>query len=140
MNAPAGTFLGKRVWHRLEKSAVRSHERDLLRRLRALTAERPVVLDATGSWAPGALSLQLSGRRLLLGGVDPSAAWAVLAMAYSPPALQVVKGGRYGKLWWVAVATRHEEQVVLATHFQLLRDPGRPQESELDLPVLSGAF
>ena len=139
MTVLAPSLLGRRTWRRLERRAVRGHDRYLLRRLRELSASKPSVLDATGSWMPGALSLQLSGHRLLMGGVAPSAVWSVLARAHSPTPVRLLRGGRYGKLWWIAVGG-DEEQVVLARHLQLLDDPGRPERGLLDLPVLSGAY
>lgn len=138
MTARAASILGKRAWRRLERAAVRGHERDLLRTVRDLSAARPAVLGATGSWMPGALSLQVSGRRVLLGGVAPSAAWSVLAMAWSPVPLRLFNAGRYGKLWWIALGGQGE-QLVLATHLRVVNDPGRPARSKLGLPVLSGA-
>lgn len=138
MTARPASFLGKRAWQRLERAALRGHDRDLLRTVRDLSVARPEVLDATGSWMPGALSLQLSGRRVLLGGVVPSPAWSALAMAWSPVPLRLVKAGRYGKLWWIALSGQGE-QLVLATHLRVVNDPGRPERSKLGLPVLSGA-
>lgn len=139
MTVLAPSLLGRRTWRRLERNATRGHERYLLDTLRELSAARPPVLGATGSWMPGALSLQLAGRRLLLGGVAPSAVWSALAMAHSPTPMSLIRGSRYGKLWWVTVAG-DEEQLVLATHLQLLNDPGRPPRAKVDLPVLSGAY
>ncbi len=138
MTARAASNLGERTWRRIERAAVRGYERDLLRTVRDLSAARPAVLDATGSWMPGALSLQLSGRRVLLGGVAPSAAWSVLAMAWSSVPLRLVNAGRYGKLWWIALGGQ-EQQVILATHLRVVNDPGRPGRSKRGLPVLSGA-
>lgn len=139
MTALAPSLLGRRTWRRLERRATRGHERYLLQTLRELSSSRPVVLGATGSWMPGALSLQLAGRRLVLGGVSPSALRSALAMAHCPAPTFLLRGGRYGKLWWVTVGG-DEEQVVLATHLQLLNDPGRPPRGKFDLPVLSGAY
>lgn len=137
MTAKNPTPLGRRAWRRLERRAVRGHERDLQRHVRELADSRPAVLHADAWSTSGVVSLQLSGHRLLLGGVSPSRAWDLLAMTISTP-LELTKAGRYGPFWWIAVGGE-EEQVVVGTHLRLHHDPGRPHKTQLGLPVLSGA-
>jgi hypothetical protein len=136
------SFLSRRVWRRLERSALRGHDRDLLGHLRELAARRPAVFDTDGSWMSGVMALQLSGHRLVLGGVHPSTAWDVFALALSPAPLELTQAGRYGPFWWIGLTGTgegREEKVVLATHLHLRHDPGRSQQAEVHLPVLSGA-
>jgi hypothetical protein len=136
------TFLSRRTWRRLERGALRGHDRDLQRHLRELAERRPAVLSADGSWMSGVMSLQLSGHRLMLGGVHPSMAWDVRALSLSPDPIKLTRAGRYGPFWWIALASEEaaeRERVVLATHLQLRHDPGPSQETEVHLPVLSGA-
>jgi hypothetical protein len=130
--------MGRWTWRRLERDAVRGHTRDLQHHLRELADRRPAVLDTDASWVTGIMSLQLSGHRLVLGGVAASTAWDVLAMTLSPTRLELTKAGRYGPFWWIAIGGE-AERVVLATHLQLRHDPGREREAERNLPVLSGA-
>lgn len=133
------TLLSRRVWRRLERRALRGHDRDLQRHLRDLAGHRPAVLDTDASWMSGVVSLQLSGHRLVLGGVAASTAWDVLAMTLSPTSLRLTKAGRYGPFWWIAVKAA-EERVILATHLQLHHDRGLAQQTKRDLPILSDAY
>lgn len=132
------TLLSRRVWRRLERNALRGHDRDLQRHLRELARARPSVLDTEASSTTGVVSLQLSGHRLVLGGVKPSTARDIMAMAHSPAPLELRDSGRYGPFWWIAMAGG-ADHMILATHVRLIHDRGRSRRTELDLPVLSGA-
>jgi hypothetical protein len=133
------TLLNRRTWRRLERSALRGHDRDLHSHLSELTETGPTVLNTDTSWTGGVVALQLPRHRLVLGGVTASMAWDILAMSFSAAPLTLRKSGRYGRYWWIEIAGE-ETRVVLATHLQLHHDPGRAQEIEMDLPVLSGAY
>ena len=138
-STPTATgILSRRAWRRLERHALRNHDRALRHHLGELARRRPVVHHADASWISGTVALHLSGHRLLLGGVAPSTVWDVLALTISPAPIELTRAGRYGPYWWIAVGG-DEEQVILARHLQLIHDPGRSDRSELDLPVLSGA-
>jgi hypothetical protein len=119
----AEALLGRRAWRRLERNAVRCHERELLEKLRILSAARQTVEDAVPAVDLRSLSFRLAGRRLILGGVSPAAAGETLEMA-SRGRLRLLGCGRYGRYWWVALGDE-DHQVTLASHLQLLGEPGR---------------
>jgi hypothetical protein len=111
---------------------------DLQAHLQELAAARPVVISGDAAWMSGVVSLQLSGHQLALGGVAPLVAWDILAQTFSATSPVLTAAGRYGKLWWVEIQGE-SRQVVLARHLRLHHDRGRPEESEVEHPILSGA-
>ncbi len=119
--ARAHAPLGRRTWRRMERSAVRDHERDLMDRLHKLVGH--VLEHAMASADMRALSFRFSGRLLLLGGVSPATASEVLNLASRSP-LHLLDCGRYGPFWWVSVGDG-DRRVTLASHLQLLSDRGR---------------
>jgi hypothetical protein len=106
-----------RFWRRLERSAVAAHDRQLLRALRHAAADRVPVLAAraaaAGPGAPtalGVLELALPAVRLQLVGVALVGQRAVTGIAGSA---WLSDAGRYGPLWWVALASGHRHDVVV---------------------------
>lgn len=132
------TPLSRWAWRRLERRALKGHDRELHEHLREVTETHPTVARAEVSWISGVVSLQLSGHRLLLAGVTPTTAWDTLALSMSAAPVVLRRSGRYGSSWWVSLSG-DREQVVLARHIQLVHDPGRTRPARMDLPALSGA-
>jgi hypothetical protein len=121
-------------WRRMERRAVAKHERWLAAKLRRLTAARVPVFWVTES-APshvadmtaGIVRMRRPGWQLLIAGVA-SGPRADLKHAARQGRLRLDAAGRYGKFWWIEVATdsaaRGEKVVLLGSHLQLIPAPG----------------
>jgi len=116
-------------WRRAERRAVAEHERWLAAKLRRLTAARaPVfwVLESAASqvsdMTAGIVRIRRPGWQLLLAGVA-SGPRADLEHAARQGRLRLDNAGRYGKFWWIEIATdsaaRAEKVVLLGSHLQL---------------------
>jgi hypothetical protein len=117
-------------WRRAERRAVAEHERWLVAKLRQLTAARVPVFWVTESAAnqvadmtAGIVRLRRPGWRLLMAGVA-SGPRADLEHAARQGGLRLDAAGRYGKFWWIEVATdsaaRGKKVVLLGSHLLLI--------------------
>jgi hypothetical protein len=139
-------------WRRAERRAVADHERWLAAKLRRLTAARVPVFWVTESanqvadMAAGIVRMRRPGWQLLLAGVA-SGPRADLERAARQGRLRLAAAGRYGKFWWIEIATdsaaRVEKVVLLGSHLQLIPAGGGPGWAGAPRPVghlaLSGA-
>jgi hypothetical protein len=117
-------------WRRAERRAVAEHERWLAAKLRRLTAAKVPVFWVTESAAnqvadmtAGIVRLRRPGWLLLVAGVA-SGPRADLERAARQGRLRLAAAGRYGKFWWIEIATesaaRVEKVVLLGSHLQLI--------------------
>ena len=117
-------------WRRAERRAVAEHERWLAAKLRRLTAARVPVFWVMESAAnqvadltAGIVRMRRPGWQLLLAGVA-SGPRADLERAARRGRLRLDAAGRYGKFWWIEIATdspaRDEKVVLLGSHLQLI--------------------
>jgi hypothetical protein len=115
----------RRWWRRLERSAIAAHERDLLAALRRLAEQRApcFVLTECPDNPAGVLGLMLLQQRLSLAEVQPAGRRALQAMQIGGP-LQITGGGRYGRLWWIAVSNGLVHTVVAGSQVRLSGDLG----------------
>jgi hypothetical protein len=121
-------------WRRAERRAVAEHERWLAAKLRRLAAARvPVfwVAESAASQAAdmtaGIVRMRRPGWQLLIAGVA-SGPRADLERAARRGRLRIDAVGRYGKFWWIEIATdsaAHGEKVLLlGSHLQLIPASG----------------
>ena len=121
-------------WRRAERRAVAEHERWLAAKLRRLTAARvPVfwVMESAANQAAdltaGIVRMRRPGWQLLLAGVA-SGPRADLEHAARQGRLRLDAAGRYGRFWWIEIATnsaaRDEKVVLLGSHLQLIPASG----------------
>ena len=121
-------------WRRAERRAVAEHERWLVAKLRQLTADRVPVFWVTESAAnqvtamtAGIVRMRRPGWQLLIAGVA-SGPRADLEHAARQGRLRLDAAGRYGKFWWIEVATdgasQGENVVLLGSHLQLIPTGG----------------
>jgi hypothetical protein len=119
---------------RVERRAVAEHERWLAAKLRRLAAARVPVFWVTESAAnqaadltAGIVRMRRPGWQLLLAGVA-SGPRADLERAGRQGRLRLGAAGRYGKFWWIEVASdgaaRGEKVVLLGSHLQLIPASG----------------
>ena len=122
------------TWRRAERRAVAEHERWLAAKLRQLTAARVPVFWVTESAAnqvtamtAGIVRMRRPGWQLLIAGVA-SGPRADLEHAARQGRLRLDDAGRYGKFWWIEIATdsasRGEKVVLLGSHLQLIPTGG----------------
>jgi hypothetical protein len=121
-------------WRRAERRAIAEHERWLAAKLRRLTTARVPVFWVTESAAnrvadmsAGIVCMRRPGWQLLIAGVAPGPR-ADLEHAAREGRLRLDAAGRYGKFWWIEVATdgasRGEKVVLLGSHLQLIPTGG----------------
>ena len=121
-------------WRRAERRAVAEHERWLAAKLRRLTAARVPEFWVTESAAnqaadmtAGIVRMSCPGWQLLLAGVA-SGPLADLEHAARRGRLRLDAAGRYGKYWWIEIATdsaaRAEKVILLGSHLQLIPASG----------------
>jgi hypothetical protein len=120
-------------WRRAERRAVAEHERWLAAKLRRLTAARVPVFWVTESanhvadMTAGIVRMRRPGWQLLIAGVA-SGPRADLEHAARQGRLRLDAAGRYGKFWWIEIATdsaaRDEKVVLLGSHLQLIPASG----------------
>ena len=117
-------------WRRAERRAVAEHERWLAAKLRQLTAARVPVFWVTESatnrvadMTTGIVRMRRPGWQLLMAGVAAGPR-ADLERAARQGWLRLDAAGRYGKFWWIEVATDSasgdEKVVLLGSHLQLI--------------------
>src|ERR1700761_4452797 len=125
--------LGIRVrwsWRRAERRVIAEHEKWLVAKLRRLAAARvPVswVLESAANqvadMTAGIVRMRRPGWQLLLAGVAPGPR-ADLEHAARQGRLRLDAAGRYGKFWWIEIATdsaaRAEKIVLLGSHLRLV--------------------
>lgn len=129
-------FLGPRTWRRIERRAIRSHDRDLGRHLAALTRAASTVVDVHISSSPGAALVRLAGHRLILGPVSRAATDAVGGLVQSGSDVRLARAGRYGRNWWIAVtSSAGDEVILLGGRLQITHDRGRQVPSDTALPT-----
>jgi hypothetical protein len=132
-------------WRRAERRAVAGHERWLAVELRRQTATRVPVLWVTESEASqaadmttGIVRMRRPGWQLLIAGVA-SGPRADLEHAARQGQLRLSAAGRYGKFWWIEIATdnaaRAEKVVLLGTHLQLIPASGGHGRAAAPRPV-----
>src|ERR1700738_3232500 len=121
-------------WRRAERRAVAEHERWLATKLQRLTAARVPEFWVTES-APnqvadmtaGIVRMRRPGWQLLIAGVA-SGPRADLEHPPRQGRLRLDAAGRYGKFWWIEIATdsaaRGEKVVLLGSHLQLIPASG----------------
>ena len=146
-------FWARWSWRRAERRAVAEHERWLAAKLRGLTGARvPVfwVMEGAASrvadMKAGIVRMRRPGWQLLLAGVA-SGPRADLEHAARQGRLRLAAAGRYGKFWWIEIATdsaaRVEKVVLLGSHLQLIPSSGGHGRAAAPRPVghlaLSGA-
>jgi hypothetical protein len=112
-------------WRRLERKAIAAYERDLLVELQQLAEERAhcLVLAEGADNPAGVLRLLLQQQRLSMAEVLPSRRRALQAMQAGGP-LQLTGGGRYGRLWWIALSNGLVHMVVAGSQVRLSGDAG----------------
>jgi hypothetical protein len=121
-------------WRRAERRAVAEHERWLVAKLRRLAAARVPAFWVTESAAnrvadmtAGIVRMRRPGWLLLMAGVA-SGPRADLEHAARQGRLRLDAAGRYGKFWWIEVASdsasRGEKVVLLGSHLQLIPTGG----------------
>jgi hypothetical protein len=119
---------------RAERRAIAEHERWLAAKLRQLTAARVSVSWVTESAAnqvadmtAGIVRMRRPGWQLLIAGVA-SGPRADLKRAARHGRLRLAAAGRYGKFWWIEIATesatRGEKVILLGSHLQLIPERG----------------
>src|ERR1700761_9296919 len=117
-------------WRRAERRAIAEHEKWLVAKLRRLAAARGPVswgLESAasqgGGQTAGIVRMRRPGWQLLLAGVAPGPR-ADLEHAARQGRLRLDAAGRYGKFWWIEVATDSascsEKVVLLGSHLQLI--------------------
>jgi len=145
-------FRARWSWRRAERRAVAAHERWLAAKLRRLTAARGPVFWVTESGADrvadvtdGIVRMRRPGWQLRLAGVAPGPR-ADLEHAARHGRLRLAAAGRYGKFWWIEIATdsaAREKVVLLGSHLQLIPAGGGHGWAAAPRPVghlaLSGA-
>ena len=151
-------FLSPRVWRRLERRAVRDHERYLEQHLIELAEKRTTVMGPVASPAGNVIQLQVSDHLLVLGGVSAGTVARVLGRVASGQPLHLVRSGRYGPHWWIAIGSAvgsgsvgsvgsavegtavegavgaAVEEVVLGRRLQIIHDRGPHLPSEITSP------
>ena len=120
-------------WRRAERRAVAEHERWLAAKLRRLTAARIPVFwmmesaaNQVADMTAGIVRMRRPGWQLLLAGVA-SGPRADLEHAARQGRLRLHAAGRYGKFWWIEIATdgaAREKVVLLGSHLQLIPASG----------------
>jgi len=121
-------------WRRAERRAVAEHERWLAAKLRRLAAARVPVFwvmeDAASQvtdMTAGIVRMRRPGWQLLVAGVA-SGPRADLEHAARQGRLRLDAAGRYGKFWWIEIATDSaacgEKVVLLGSHLQLIPSSG----------------
>ncbi len=121
-------------WRRVERRVVTEHERWLAAKLRRLTAARVPVFWVTesaanhgGDMTAGIVRMRRPGWQLLIAGVA-SGPRADLERAARQGRLRLDAAGRYGKFWWIEIATdsaaRGEKVVLLGSHLRLIPASG----------------
>lgn len=132
-------------WRRAERRAVAEHERWLAAKLRRLTAARFPVFWVTESAAnrvadmtTGIVRMRRPGWQLLMAGVA-SGPRADLERAARQGRLRLDAAGRYGKFWWIEIATdsaaRGEKVVLLGSHLRLIPASGGHGRAAAPRPV-----
>jgi hypothetical protein len=135
----------RRSWRRAERRAVAEHERWLVAKLQRLTAARVPVFWVTESAADqvadmtaGTLCMRRPGWQLLMAGVA-SGPRADLERAARHGRLRLDAAGRYGKFWWIEIATdsatRGEKVVLLGSHLRLIPARGGHGRAAAPRPV-----
>ena len=133
------------AWRRAERRVVAEHERWLAAELRRLTAARvPVFWEAESAanqvagMTTGIVRMRHPGWQLLLAGVA-SGPRAALERAARQGRLRLDAAGRYGKFWWIEVATDSascgEKVVLLGSHLQLIPARGGHGSAAAPRPV-----
>jgi hypothetical protein len=121
-------------WRRAERRAIAEHERWLAAKLRRLTAARVPVFwvmesaaNQVADMTAGIVRMRRPGWQLLIAGVA-SGPRADLEHAARQGRLRLNAAGRYGKFWWIEIATdraAHGEKVVLlGSHLRLIPASG----------------
>ena len=129
-------FLSARAWRRLERRALRGHDRDLQTHLIELAQTEPDVVEVDASSAPGAVLIRFASHRLVLVGVSIATAAAAAGLTQSGFEVRLAKGGRYGSHWWVALSSATGEQVtILGARLRLTHDRGPRRHSDTAQPV-----
>jgi hypothetical protein len=115
----------RRWWRRLERKALAAHERDLLGAVQQLAQDRVHCLVAAEQADNPAdvLRLLLSRQSLSLAEVMPARRRALQAMQASGP-LRIAGGGRYGRLWWIALSNGLVQTVVAGSQVRLTGEAG----------------
>jgi hypothetical protein len=132
-------------WRRAERRAVAEHERWVAAKLQRLTAARVPVFWETESAASqvadttaGIVRMRRPGWQLLMAGVA-SGPRADLEHAARQGRLRLDAAGRYGKFWWIEIATdnaaRGEKVVLLGSHLQLIPASGGHRRAAPPRPV-----
>jgi hypothetical protein len=132
-------------WRRAERRAVAEHERWLAAKLRELTAATVPVFWVTESAASqvadmttGIVRMRRPGWQLLMAGVAAGPR-ADLERAARQGRLRLDAAGRYGKFWWIEIATdsatRGEKVVLLGSHLRLIPARGGHGRAAAPRPV-----
>jgi hypothetical protein len=127
------THRAERSWRRIERRAVRHHERDVLRTLCALSvAHTPVLtIEVEDGRVGSILGLSLPDHRLVMAPIAPGVARRLGRIgsalnAHATPALRA--SGRYGPQWWLAVAWGAHTVTVLGGQLHLTPRGGGLQD------------
>jgi hypothetical protein len=140
-------------WRRVERRAIVEHERWLAAKLRRLTSTKVPVFwvmesaaNQVADMTAGIVRMRRPDWQLLIAGVA-SGPRANLEHAARQGRLRLDAAGRYGKFWWIEIATdtaaRGEKVVLLGSHLQLIPTSGGHGWAAAPRPVghlaLSGA-
>jgi hypothetical protein len=95
-----------REWRRMERRAVKGHERDLLAALDELSSGRPEVTGIDVDPGSGrTVTLGLGRQQLVLGPLSPSSAAVVSRVRRDAAVVGLDAVGRYGPFWWIRLST-----------------------------------
>jgi hypothetical protein len=132
-------------WRRAERRVVAEHERWLVAKLQRLTAARVPVFwvmesaaNQVADMTAGIVRMRRPGWQLLIAGVA-SGPRADLEHAARQGRLRVAAAGRYGKFWWIEIATDSaapgEKVVLLGSHLRLIPASGGHGRAAAPRPV-----
>jgi hypothetical protein len=109
----------RRLWRRLERRAVRGHQREVTSRLNTLVGSHLEATETVHGVIPG-LWIDLPDWRIVLLGVTLRIATDLeyVALVHAPLSLEGV--GRYGPFWWLRVTSGMQHLTMLGTHIAVV--------------------
>jgi hypothetical protein len=141
-NSARGT---NREWRRMERRAVKGHERDLLAALEKLSSGRPEVTGIDVDPGTGlTVTMGLGRQQLVMGPLSPSSAAVVSRVRRDAEVVGFDAVGRYGPFWWIRLSTGCRPVTLLGRRLRLSSggggtrptpEPDRPERGR-DRPLV----